>query len=120
MYFQKSKSQNISINYFYILIINLFYSILIIITKLISDYPLISWGLILGLSLVFLLFFIYAVVWQQLLKKVSLSVAYMFKGSSIVFIVLASWLVFNESISLNNLLGCCLIIIGIVIMFFKK
>lgn len=116
----KMSISNKTVLYSVLLLLNLFYATIIIATKWTSNFAYNSWSLIFAISLVFLLFFAYAVVWQQLLKKVSLSVAYMFKGSSIIFIMLASWLLFNESISLNNLLGCCLIIIGILIMFFKK
>jgi len=103
-----------------LLLLNIFYATIIIATKWISNFAFNSWSLLFGISLVFLLFFVYAVIWQQLLKRVPLSVAYMFKGSSIIFVMLASWLLFNESISVNNLLGCFLILVGIVIMFIKK
>ena len=60
----------------------------------------------------------YAIGWQQILKHVELSTAYMFKGTSLIFIMLLAWMLFGEQITLNNIIGACIIIIGIV--FYAK
>lgn len=58
---------------------------------------------------------VYAMGWQQILKRIELSTAYMFKGTSLIFIMLLAWLLFDEQITLNNVLGACLIITGVVL-----
>ncbi|MEI6752085.1 MAG: EamA family transporter [Paludibacter sp.] len=106
--------------YFYLLLINLFYSFISIATKLISDFNINSWNFIFGIALVLFLFFVYAVLWQQLLKIVPLSTAYMFKGSSVVFIMVVSYIVFREDITVFNIIGCIFVCVGITILFVKK
>jgi multidrug transporter EmrE-like cation transporter len=106
--------------YIYLLLINLFYSSISILTKQTSLKLFFSFSFFIGFASILLLFFIYAVVWQQLLKRIQLSIAYMFKGSSIIFILIISNLFFNEKISIANVIGCLLVCIGIIIMFFDK
>jgi drug/metabolite transporter (DMT)-like permease len=58
---------------------------------------------------------LYAILWQQVLKRIDLSLAYMFKGTSIVFIMLLAYILFDEQIAWNNILGAIIIISGIVL-----
>lgn len=61
---------------------------------------------------------IYALLWQQIIKRMALSTAFMFKGTSLIFVLLISVLLFGETITLNNCIGSAVIIAGIV-MFAK-
>lgn len=58
---------------------------------------------------------LYAICWQQVLKRIELSTAYMFKGTSLIFVMLLAWLLFGEQITFNNILGACVIITGITL-----
>lgn len=58
---------------------------------------------------------IYAIAWQQIIKRLPVSEAYMFKGTSLIFVLLISALVFSEGITLTNLAGACLIVGGITL-----
>ena len=58
---------------------------------------------------------IYAVLWQQILARVPLSTAYMFKGTSLVFVLLMSALLFHEGITWQNILGSTIIVSGIIL-----
>ena len=58
---------------------------------------------------------IYALLWQQVLARVPLSTAYIFKGTSLVFVLLLSALLFDEEITLTNILGSIIIITGIAL-----
>lgn len=57
---------------------------------------------------------VYAVLWQQIIKRMGLSVAYMFKGTSLIFVLLLSALIFGEAITPQNIVGAVFIIVGIV------
>ncbi len=59
---------------------------------------------------------IYAVFWQQVIKKFSLSVAYTNRAMDVLWAMLWAMLFFNEHISINNIVGVLVIIIGIVIV----
>jgi drug/metabolite transporter (DMT)-like permease len=57
-----------------------------------------------------------AITWQLALKKYPLSFAYFFMSGVYVFILLFSFFVFHESVSLNNILGTIIIMVGIVFL----
>lgn len=58
---------------------------------------------------------LYALLWQRIIARMDISTAYMFKGLSLVFVLLFSFFLFGELITVNNLLGSTLIITGIVL-----
>jgi len=60
---------------------------------------------------------IYAIAWQQIIKKFELSVAFANKGTLIIWTFLWAVLFFHETITINNILGAALIIAGIVMVF---
>lgn len=57
----------------------------------------------------------YAICWQQILKRVELITAYMFKGTSLIFIMLFAFALFGEAITMMNIIGAVVIIIGITL-----
>ncbi len=60
---------------------------------------------------------VYAILWQQIIKKFELSVAYANKGTIIIWTFIWAVLFFQETITLNNILGAVLVIAGIVMVF---
>lgn len=56
---------------------------------------------------------IYAIMWQQALKKFPLVVAMSNKGVTVIFSLVWSVLFFQEEITIANLLGALLIFLGI-------
>lgn len=63
---------------------------------------------------------IYAVLWQIALKKTPLTIAFMSKSITVVFAMIIAHFVFDERISLNNLIGASLVVVGIILLPFKK
>ena len=63
---------------------------------------------------------IYAPLLQQIIKRMRLSVAYMFKGRSLIFVPLLSALIFDEAITPQNIIGAVFIIVGIVMFAWKN
>lgn len=58
---------------------------------------------------------VYALLWQQVLKRIELSLAYMFKGLTVVFVMLMAFFCFKEPISVQNVIGSAIIIWGITL-----
>ena len=58
----------------------------------------------------------YAILWQQILERIGLSTAYMFKGTTLIFTMLIAALLFGEAITLPNILGSVIIIVGIIFL----
>lgn len=95
--------------------INMLYACVSLFTKYASQQEFVSWNFMLGVMGAVGVMGLYAVLWQQILKRVELSVAYMFKGTSIIFVMLLACLLFGEQITWNNILGTIIIIAGIVL-----
>ncbi len=98
-----------------LIFLNLLYAAVSVCTKFASGGDFLSWRYLGGIAGAIALLGVYAIWWQQLLKKVVLSTAYMFKGTSIVFVLLLSVWLFNETISWWNVMGAIFIILGITL-----
>lgn len=59
---------------------------------------------------------VYAVSWQQILKNTPLSVAFMFKSVTILYGMFFAALIFDEKISIFNIMGALMIMAGIVVL----
>lgn len=68
-----------------------------------------------SLELIFIL--TYAFIWQQVLKKIDLSIAYLNKSSTFIWTFLWAVIFFHETITINNILGVVIIIFGIALVF---
>ena len=95
--------------------VNLVYACTSIFTKMASRQEMLSWPYLLWIAGAIGVMGLYALLWQQVIAKMPLSTAYMFKGTSLIFVLLFSALLFGEAITLNNLLGSAIIIAGIVL-----
>lgn len=59
---------------------------------------------------------IYALIWQQVLKRFQLAIAMSCKGITIIYAMGWSVILFRETITLWNIVGVILIIIGITVV----
>lgn len=94
----------------------LFYSFYTVLGKIASRYDFLSikW-LFLYCILIFILA-IYALLWQQVLKHIALSVAMANKAITIVWGLIWSILIFKDTISLLQIFGAVVIVVGIVVL----
>ena len=81
--------------------------------KLASNYPFLSLGFICCYSFEILLLGLYAIFWQQVIKKVDISVAYSNRAAAIFWSTLWAAAIFKEHISLQNIIGIIIIFAGI-------
>lgn len=58
---------------------------------------------------------VYAIMWQQIIKRMPVGDAYLFKGTGVVFGLLIAHFIFGEAITLNNIVGSAVIIAGITL-----
>lgn len=96
--------------------IMLVYSLITVFSKLASDTEFLSKQFIIYFFLINFSSSIYAVVWQQVIKRIPLNTAYSTKSMGIVWVVLWGILFFAEKITLWMILGSSLIIIGIILV----
>lgn len=57
--------------------------------------------------------FLYAIVWQRVLKRIPLVTAYANKGVTVIWGLIWGMLVFKEKITTCNIIGAMVIIVGI-------
>lgn len=95
--------------------VNLVYACTSIFTKMASRQEMLSWPYILWIAGAVGVMGLYAILWQQVITRLPLSTAYMFKGTSLIFVLLISALLFGETITTANIIGSVIIISGIVL-----
>lgn len=110
--------KNSYIHYMALIFVNLIYACTSIFTKMASLQDAMSLPYLLYIAGAVFVMGLYALVWQQVITQMPLSTAYMFKGTSLIFILVFSAILFSESITLNNVIGSAIIITGIV--FYSK
>lgn len=59
---------------------------------------------------------IYALLWQQILKKVDLIAAYVHKSTTLIWSMLWSVTLFHETIEWNNVVGVLIVVAGIILV----
>ena len=100
---------------FYLLFAYLLYSCVSLLTRSAAEYAFLSPGYLAYVAAAVAVLAIYAVLWQQIIKRMPISDAYMFKGSTIIFVMILAHLIFGEAITLTNIIGAVLIIGGMAI-----
>ena len=94
----------------------LLYSFYTVIGKFAVKYDFLSLHFCLFYCLLIFILFLYAIIWQQVLKVIPLSFATANKAATIVWGMLWSFLFFQENISLKKIIGAIIIFIGILIL----
>lgn len=59
---------------------------------------------------------IYAILWQQIIKRMELSIAYANKAISLLWSIIWAILFFNETVTIKNILGIIIVIIGTMVV----
>lgn len=96
-------------------ILLLVYSASIIFSKLASGYSFLSFGFCLCYGMMLLLLGVYAVFWQQIIKKLPLMTAYANKAVTVVWGIVWGAAVFQEELTWGKTLGAVLVIAGVVL-----
>lgn len=94
----------------------LIYSFGSIFSKLASAKTFLSFEWCILYGTVILILGIYAVVWQQLLKKIPLNIAYSNKAITLIWGMIWGVLFFNENITLQNVFGAVIVLAGVILM----
>lgn len=109
---QKKASAKIVIG---LLLVHLVFSTVSIAVKYTSMQEMLSLRYFIGLGIVILILGTYAIVWQQVLKRVDITLAYMFKATGVIFVLLYSVFLFGEPITTWNIIGAAIIVTGITL-----
>lgn len=85
-------------------------------TKMASRHDFLSKSYIGCLAGVLVVLGTYAVLWQMILKRMPLSKAYPYRSLGVVYGLAIAGFVFQESITLLNLIGSALVIVGLLVI----
>lgn len=91
------------------------YSLSGICGKLAATFEVMSFGFILCYAGLLFIYGIYALCWQQIIKRLSLTVAFANKAITVVWGIIWGYLFFDEAITLQKLIGAAMVMTGIVI-----
>lgn len=94
----------------------LFSSLSGVCSKLAANEKLFSLPFFFYYGLVLLIMFGYAIVWQQILKRMPLTVAYANKPVSLIWGMVWGAMIFNERITWRMILGASVIFLGIYLV----
>ena len=92
------------------------YSISSVFTKLAAGYAFLSIHYFICLIGVVVVLGVYAILWQMILKRVPLSVAYPFRSLGVVYGLAIAGFAFHEPITWQNMLGGAIVMFGLFIM----
>lgn len=92
------------------------YSINSIVAKMASSQERFSTTFLMLYGLELLILGIYAILWQQIIKKFELSVAYANKAVTLIWAMIWGNLLFDEQLTLSKAGGILMVIGGIVIL----
>ena len=87
-----------------------------VIAKIAAGKPFLSFEFFLFYGIEMMILAAYAVVWQQVIKRFDLSVAYANRAMGILWSMLWAFLIFSEPFSLQNVIGVILVFAGIIVV----
>ena len=93
----------------------LIYSLSGIFSKLASGQPFLSPAFVGLYGGMLVILGIYAIVWQQVIKRLPLSVAFANKAATVVWGIVWGAVVFHERVTLGMVVGAVVVIVGVVL-----
>ncbi|MDC7293658.1 transporter [Butyrivibrio sp. DSM 10294] len=92
------------------------YSLSTVAANLASKHEFLSWGYILYFGLEFVILAAYALIWQQMIKKFQLSIAYANKALTLMWSMVWNFIIFHNGITPFKVVGVVLVVIGVMVM----
>lgn len=94
----------------------LIYTFSTVAAKFASGYPFLSKEFCLFYGVEILILGVYAILWQQIIKRFDISIAYANKAAGIFWSIVWAILFFKEEITWKNVLGIVVVFIGIMVV----
>lgn len=92
------------------------YSLSTVAANMASKYPALSLYYILYFAFDFMILGVYALLWQQVIKKFELSIAYANKSVTLLWSMLWNFLIFSQGITPGKVFGVLMVMAGVVVM----
>ena len=85
-------------------------------SKIAAGHPFLSVPFLCFFGLYFASLAIYALFWQQILKRVALTTAFCNKSMTVVWGILFGTLFFDEAVTWQHLLGAAVVVLGVILV----
>lgn len=92
------------------------YTLSTVFAKFASGESFLSFKFIMFYGIEMLILGLYAIIWQQLIKKFDISVAYANKAMGLLWSIIWAIIIFKDTITIKNILGVIIVIIGTIIV----
>ena len=92
------------------------YSFSMVTAKMASGNAFLSPGYILFFGAEIAVLGIYAILWQQVIKRFQLSVAYINKSVTLLWSMLWNFLIFGQGITVKKVIGVLIVMSGVIVM----
>ena len=92
------------------------YTLSTVFAKFASGESFLSFKFIMFYGIEILILGLYAIIWQQLIKKFDISVAYANKAMGLLWSIIWAIIIFKDTITIKNILGVIIVIIGTIIV----
>lgn len=96
-------------------ILLMFFSLGGIFSKLASKQSFLSLKFILCYGSLLFIMFVYAIGWQQIIKRLPLTMAYANRAVTIVWGIIWGLLFFNEKLNVGKIIGAVIVIAGVLL-----
>ena len=93
----------------------MFFSLGGIFSKLASNQPFLSFKFIFCYGVLLFIMFVYAIGWQQVIKRLPLTTAYANRAVTIVWGIIWGLLIFNEKFNAGKVIGALIVIAGVIL-----
>lgn len=103
-------------SYFFLHILFFLYSFIAVFGKLAAKHDIKTFAFFSFCGLIILILFVYAVLWQQILKKMTLTSAYSNKAIVVIWGMLLGNILFGEAVTIGMIIGAIIIIAGIYLV----
>ena len=92
------------------------YSLSTVAGNMAAKYDFLSPGYILFFGLDFFILGVYAILWQQIIKKFQLSVAYANKAMTLLWSMVWNFMIFSQGITVKKVIGVLVVMAGVIVM----
>lgn len=102
--------------FFEFIILLIFYSLSSVMSKFASAYSFLSLGWIVWYAAGIMFLALYAIIWQQVLKRMDLGIAYSLRSLTIVMGIIYGHILFSEEIDIKKIVGSVAVIWGTILI----
>ena len=94
----------------------LVYTLATVAAKFASGEDFLSFKFIMFYGIEMIILAVYAILWQQIIKKFEISIAYANRAMALLWSLVWAVVFFNETITIKNVIGVLIVIIGTIIV----